>query len=93
MHTLASLALAAVGAGSLVACGKTASKEDCEQAFVHTIDLAVAGQDKAAAEVVKKQMERDEKGGFVKECEGKAMKSEVDCIIAAKTSDDIDKCK
>lgn len=91
MHRHAFVAVVVVVA--LVGCGKTASKDDCEKAFVHTIDLAVAGQDAAAAEVVKKQMEKDEKSGFVRECEGKAMKSEVDCIIAATKSDDIDKCK
>lgn len=80
-------------AAATFGCGKTATKDDCEKAFTHIIDLAVAGQDKSAAELVKKQMAKDERDGFLKECDGKATKAEIDCIVSAKTSDDIDKCK
>jgi hypothetical protein len=76
---------------ALVGCSK-ASKEDCGKMVDRMTELELEGQDATVAEMTKKMMEETKKD-IVAECEGKIGKSQVQCVIDAKTKADIDKCK
>lgn len=76
---------------ALLGCSK-ASKEDCEKMVDRMTELELEGQDAAIAEMTKKMMEETKKD-IVAECEGKIGKSQVQCVIDAKTKADIDACK
>ena len=76
---------------ALFGCAK-ASKEDCEKMVDRMTDLELEGQDKAVADLTRKMMEETKKE-IVAECEGKIGKSQVQCVIDAKTKAEIDACK
>ncbi len=85
------LALVLGAALALAGCAK-ASAEDCGKMVDRMTELELEGQDAAVAEMTKKMMEETKKD-IVAECDGKISKSQVQCVIDAKTKADIDKCK
>lgn len=76
---------------ALFGCAK-ASAEDCGKMVDRMTELELEGQDAAVADMTKKMME-ETKQEIVAECQGKIGKSQVQCVIDAKTKADIDKCK
>jgi len=78
-------------AALVVACGPKATKEDCEKMVDKMIDIQLEGQSASLKEMTKKMMagERDK---LLNQCVGKASKKEVDCVLAAKSQADVDKC-
>jgi hypothetical protein len=87
----ASLALLLAATVALFGCSK-ATAEDCAKMVDRMTELELEGQDAAVADMTKKMME-ETKLEIVAECEGKLGKSQVQCVIDAKTKADIDKCK
>jgi hypothetical protein len=76
---------------ALFGCSK-ATKEDCEKMVDRMTELELEGQDAAVADLTRKMMQ-DTKKEIVAECEGKLSKSQVQCVIDAKTKAEIDACK
>jgi hypothetical protein len=84
----------AVGA----ACAPKATKEDCEKMANHMTDIGLEGQPADVAKAAREQLAADPKNkkeheDLVTSCTGQVPKTAVDCMIAAKTTADIDKCK
>lgn len=86
----AKITLALGASVALFGCAK-ASKEDCEKMVDRMTELELEGQDKAVADLTR-QMMQETKKEIVAECEGKIAKSQVQCVIDAKTKADIDAC-
>lgn len=87
----AKMALVLGASVALFGCAK-ASKEDCEKMVDRMTDVELEGQDAAVAELTRKMMQETKKE-IVAECEGKLSKSQVQCVIDAKTKADIDNCQ
>jgi hypothetical protein len=84
-------ALFGILALGLAGCAK-ADKADCEKMFDRMAEIQLEGQDSLVKELTRKMLE-PEKEKVVAECEGKLSKSQVQCVIDAKSQADIDKCK
>jgi len=84
------LGLAAV---ALTGCAK-ADKAACEKAFDHVIEITIAPMKDLGEDALKAAREGAAAGkaDFMKECEGKVSKAQVDCVIAAKSLEDVTKC-
>ena len=87
----AKMTLVLAASVALFGCAK-ASKEDCEKMVDRMTELELEGQDKAVADLTRKMMEETKKE-IVAECEGKIGKSQVQCVIDAKSKAEIDACK
>lgn len=87
----AKITLVLAASVALFGCAK-ASKEDCEKMVDRMTELELEGQDKAVADLTRKMMEETKKE-IVAECEGKIGKSQVQCVIDAKSKAEIDACK
>jgi hypothetical protein len=90
------VAVLALAAG--VGCAPRATKEDCEKMADHMTDLGLEGQSADVQKAAREQMAADPKTkkeheDLVASCAGQVPKSAVDCMIAAKNTGDIDKCK
>lgn len=81
----------AIGAVMVVACAPKANKDDCEKMVDKMIDVQLQGQSKEIAAMTKKMMQGD-RDKLLNECVGKATKSEVECVLKAKTQADVEKC-
>lgn len=80
-----------LGAAWVAGCAK-ADKADCEKMVDRMTEIELEGQPPLVQEMTKKMM-GETKTEIVGECEGKIAKSQVQCVIDAKTKADIDKCK
>lgn len=89
---------AVIFALGLIACSK-ASKEDCQKAADNLVNLTIEQQLKdhpKAQQALRKKAFASQakkiKDDFVKDCEGEPA-DKVDCIINARSMDDIEKCR
>lgn len=87
----AKITLVLAASVALFGCAK-ASKEDCEKMVDRMTEVELEGQDKAVADLTR-QMMQETKKEIVAECEGKIGKSQVQCVIDAKSKAEIDACK
>lgn len=85
------IVMVATAALMVTGCSK-ANKAECEQMVDKMIDLQVQGLSPDLQKLTKSGM-ADEKPKMVADCDGKVSKSDVQCVMNAKTSADLDKCK
>jgi hypothetical protein len=93
MKKLTAFFVLGLTAVALTGCGK-AAKADCEKAFDHIIEITIAPMKDLGEDAMKAARDGAAAGkeDFMKQCEGKVSKASVDCVIAAKSLEDITKC-
>lgn len=82
--------------GALCACGHPATKEECEEIFTRSAELALKEKDVKDRAEIKKQIEqaRTVKGDkLIEECVGKRITQEaLDCVRASESPQELDAC-
>ncbi len=73
------------------ACGGKASAEDCKKFADHFGVLMTNGQEGQAAEITR-QVADGMKEELIKDCNERGTKADIDCALAAKTMEDLEKC-
>lgn len=94
MRSLTKSALFALLAGSMAlsaGCGKGSKCEKAGEKVVALLGEMSKGMPEADAKKIKEDSGKM-KTQFVADCKKKATDKELDCILAAKTMDDMDKC-
>lgn len=77
---------------ALGACGKGSKCEKAADKVIAMMGDMVKGMPEEAAKKMKEESAKM-KSQFVEECKKKASDKEIDCVLAAKTMEDMDKCK
>jgi hypothetical protein len=78
-------------AATLVACKRTPTPKECEDAFAQLQRIATEGRDKNASELGQAYLD-SVKAKYMERCTKEGTREEIDCMMNARTLDDLDKC-
>lgn len=90
MNKLSALALSFAFLGSfLVGCGGKPTKDECEKFADHFVKLMLEGQGEASGDAAS-GLGKEVHDELVDSCMKEGTKKEVDCVLNAKTADEIE---
>lgn len=76
---------------SVGGCDRDATEAECEKMVAHVFDVEIKSLDDAAA-ALSRPVFTEMQDVWVGECQKHGKRSEVRCVLKAKTKKDIDKC-